>query len=136
MESMSAGAPCRCTATIAAVREVIRRKGGFHLRLHDKARSLHVLTEMLGVVRRFQAENAAADAAAAQEKEAQYLKTRDAFLDVVAGMRDRLGLNPEASAVDQLAEAVARGDAEAQWLARKMRLDPAPKPPANPAVRS
>lgn len=132
-------APAEITADeSAAVREVIRRKGGFHLKLYDKAKSLHVLTEMLGVVKRFQAEDAATDAAAAQEREARYLETRDAFLSMVARMRDRLGLDPEASAMDQLAEGVARGDEEARWLAEKLGNGPTPRPPKppNPAGRS
>jgi phage terminase small subunit len=108
----------------AAVREVIRRKDGFHLRLYDKTKSLNVLTEMLGVVKRFQT-----DSAVAAEQEADYVKARNKFLEIVKAMRDRLGLNPEASPLEHIAEGVARGDEMAQWLAERIGYGPTPRPP-------
>ena len=116
------------------MREVIRRKDGFHIRLYDKTRSLHVLTEMLGVVKRFQT-----DSAVAAEEHAEYVKARDKFLEIVNAMRDRLGLDPEASPMEHIAEGVARGDETAKMLAERIGYGPTPRPPKprpNPLVRT
>jgi hypothetical protein len=97
----------------AAVREVIRGKNGFHVRLYDKGRSLDMLTKMFGVVERFRA-GAQADQAESEASE----KFREKFLALVASMRERLQIDPEVSAVEAVAEGVARDDSQAKALAK------------------
>ena len=101
----------------AAVREVIRGKDGFHVRLYDKGRSLEALTRMFAVVERFRA-SAETDQA---EREAGD-QFREKFHALVAAMRERLGIDPEVSHFEALAEGVARDDGEAKALARQGRF--------------
>lgn len=98
----------------AAVREVIRRKGGFHLKLYDKTKSLAVLTEMLGIVQRFQT-----DSRQAEEERIETEKVRAKFNALIDQMRARLNIDTEVSRFEALAEGVARGDDEAVALAQK-----------------
>jgi phage terminase small subunit len=97
----------------AAVREVIRSKDGFHIKLYDKTKSLHTLTAMLGLVDRLEADGAAVEERAATKK------WRAKFHALVDTMRERLKVDPGVSRYEAVAEGVARGDAEAVTLAEK-----------------
>ena len=97
----------------AAVREVIRRKDGFQIKLYDKRRSLDHLTKVFDLLGR-----ASAVASKAQEEERQHSQQFVAeFCALVDAIRARLNVNPEISRNDALAVAVARGDPEAIRLA-------------------
>jgi phage terminase small subunit len=101
----------------AAVREVIRGRNGFHVRLYDKGRSLDMLTKMFGVVERFRA---------AQQQDTEDRAAddqfREKFFALVAAMRERLQIDPEVSPFEALAEGVARDDGEAIALAKQGRF--------------
>jgi phage terminase small subunit len=105
----------------AAVREIVRHRGGFQLKLYEKSRSLEVLTKMLGVVERYRFDGEAALRERAKRKQIQA-----AFLDMVRRIRERLGIAPDrdVAPIEVVAEAVARGDAEAAWLAQRVGFIP------------
>jgi len=116
------GPRLRSSATLgpnetAAVREIVRGKDGWQVRLYDKGRSLDALTRMFAVVERFRA----AAETDQSEREAGD-KFREKFLALVASMRERLGIDPEVSPVEALAEGVARDDGAAKALARQGRF--------------
>jgi phage terminase small subunit len=99
----------------AAVREVIRRKGGFQIKLYDKRRSLDHLTKVFDILG-----GARAVASKSQEEERQQSQQFVAeFCALVDAIRARLNVNPEISRNDALAVAVARGDPEAILLAQR-----------------
>lgn len=105
----------------AAVREVVRHRGGFQVKLYEKSRSLEVLTKMLGVVERYRFDGE--EATRKREREKRILAE---FLAIVANIKERLGIGKDydMSAREVIAEAVVRGDEMASWLAQRVGYIP------------
>ncbi len=105
----------------AAVREVVRHRGGFQVKLYEKSRSLDVLTKMLGVVERYRFDGEEATRKREREK-----RIMGEFLNVVTDIKERLGIGQDRdmSPREVVAEAVVRGDEMASWLAQRVGYIP------------